>query len=86
MDYWNIITGEDEEPGIKGAIARRTAQETIINTVGVPSVDQFMEKVAEAGGMVATEKMAIPGIGYFAYCVDTEGNTFGIMEADPSAQ
>jgi predicted enzyme related to lactoylglutathione lyase len=30
--------------------------------------------------------MAIPGVGYLAYCQDTEGNTFGIMQADPSAK
>lgn len=30
-------------------------------------------------------KTAIPGIGYHAYCQDTEGNVFGIMEEDPSA-
>lgn len=31
-------------------------------------------------------KMAIPSIGWFATCQDTEGNTFGIMQNDPSAK
>jgi len=31
-------------------------------------------------------KDAIPGVGWFAYCKDTEGNMFGIMEADESAK
>jgi hypothetical protein len=30
--------------------------------------------------------MPIPGVGYFAYCQDTEGNTFGIMQEDKSAK
>jgi predicted enzyme related to lactoylglutathione lyase len=30
--------------------------------------------------------MTIPGHGYFAYCKDTEGNVFGIIESDESAQ
>ena len=30
--------------------------------------------------------MAIPGIGWLAYCLDTEGNTFGVMEADEKAK
>jgi hypothetical protein len=29
---------------------------------------------------------AIPGIGWLAMALDTEGNAFGIIEADPSAQ
>jgi hypothetical protein len=31
-------------------------------------------------------KMTIPGVGYLAYCHDTEGNMFGIMQADPAAK
>jgi predicted enzyme related to lactoylglutathione lyase len=27
----------------------------------------------------------MPGVGYMAYCRDTEGNTFGIMQEDPNA-
>lgn len=30
--------------------------------------------------------MAIPGIGWLAYCTDPEGNTFGIMQNDPKAR
>jgi predicted enzyme related to lactoylglutathione lyase len=29
--------------------------------------------------------MAIPGVGYLAYCSDTEGNVFGVMQADNTA-
>ncbi|MDO8491212.1 MAG: hypothetical protein Q7T04_04265 [Dehalococcoidia bacterium] len=28
----------------------------------------------------------VPGVGYFAYCLDTEGNTFGIMQDDKSVK
>jgi predicted enzyme related to lactoylglutathione lyase len=31
-------------------------------------------------------KTAIPGVGYFAYCEDTEGNLFGVMQADGKAK
>jgi predicted enzyme related to lactoylglutathione lyase len=31
-------------------------------------------------------KMPIFGVGYLAYCPDTEGNTFGMMQAYPSAK
>ena len=46
-------------------------------------VDRVME---EAGGKVIQPKSTIPGVGYFAYCADTEGNVFGIMEEDPDAK
>ena len=32
------------------------------------------------------EKTAVPGVGYFAYCKDTEGNVFGIIPGDLEAK
>ena len=86
IDYWLVMTGEDDQPGIDGAIARRTKGATTLNTVDVPSVDEFTEKIVEAGGRVVVPKQAVPGVGYVAYCADPEGIVFGIMETDPSAQ
>jgi predicted enzyme related to lactoylglutathione lyase len=86
-DYWMITSGSEEEPGIDGALMRRRDPgQGPINTVGIPSVDDFVAKITASGGQVVMPKMAIPSIGYFAYCSDTEGNVFGIMESDPSAQ
>jgi predicted enzyme related to lactoylglutathione lyase len=85
QDYWLITTGEEGTPGIDGAIMRREAGMSVVNTIGVPSVDEYTAKITASGGTVARPKMAIPGVGYFAYCQDTEGNTFGIMQNDPSA-
>ena len=31
-------------------------------------------------------KMAIPKVGWFAQCTDTEGNVFGIIEMDEKAE
>ena len=31
-------------------------------------------------------KKAVPGMGYFAICLDTENNSFGIWETDPNAK
>jgi uncharacterized protein len=84
-EYWLCQTGQDNEPGINGAIMRRSEPGvTTVNTIGVPSLDEFMVKINNNGGKVLTEKMPIPGIGMFAYCQDTEGNSFGIMQADKS--
>ena len=86
-DYWFLTTGPDDEAGINGAIMPRPdpAAKTT-NYVDVPSVDDYTAKIQAAGGTVATPKMSIPGLGYAAVCMDTEGNTFGLFEDDPSAQ
>ena len=86
VDYWLITTGTDEQPGINGALMRRPADDTgIRNVVEVGSVDESMQAVKESGGQVVMPKMAVPGVGWVAYCSDTEGNVFGMMQPDPSA-
>jgi predicted enzyme related to lactoylglutathione lyase len=85
-DYWLAGTGEQGQPGIDGAITRRSSLQTVCNTVDVPSLDDSLGQIAEAGGRVLTPKMAVPGVGYMAYCQDTEGNQFGVMQSDPSAR
>ncbi len=87
FDYWLITTGEDDEPGINGGLMKRESPSaTTVNTIDVPSVDDFAARITAHGGKILQPKAAIPGVGYFAYCQDTEGNTFGIMESDESAQ
>jgi predicted enzyme related to lactoylglutathione lyase len=87
MDYWLVTTGPDDKPGINGGIMKREdPQASTYNTVDVPSVDEFSKKVTENGGEVVVPKMAVPAVGYMAYCTDTEGNVFGIMQEDPTAK
>jgi predicted enzyme related to lactoylglutathione lyase len=86
VDYWLLTTGEGE-PGIDGAITLRADPlEATVNTVDVDSVDACMAKVVEHGGTILIPKMAVPGVGWMAYCKDTEGNTFGVMQSDPNAK
>jgi predicted enzyme related to lactoylglutathione lyase len=86
MDYWMIQTGPKEQPGIDGGVTRRMGPGTAhINTVDVPSVDEYVAKIEANGGTIAMPKMAIPGVGWLAYAKDTEGSIFGVMQADPSA-
>jgi predicted enzyme related to lactoylglutathione lyase len=87
MDYWLIMTGKEGEPGIDGGLGRRQRpDEHTTNTIDVESVDEYVEKAVANGGTVVMPKHAIPGVGYLAYCADTEGNVFGLMADDPSAQ
>ena len=86
MDYWMAITGT-EEPGINGGLSKRMpGQMGITNTITVPSVDEFSLKIIEKGGQMIVPKMAIAGVGWFAQCMDTEGNMFGIIEMDEKAE
>ncbi len=92
MDYWMITTGPDKELGINGGLAKRempASGKSIIAyvcTVDVDSVDRYVEKITGSGGSIVDPKMPIPGIGWLAYCKDTEGNTFGIMQSDELAK
>jgi len=86
MDYWLLTTGEEGEPGINGGIGRRQfSDEPPVNTIGVESVQEYLEKIEAAGGKILVEKMAIPGVGWYASGTDSEGNRFGLMEEDPDA-
>lgn len=92
VDYWLVATGPDSEPGINGAILQRRGEidgVTVIAfvcTIDVASLDETIEKVAAAGGDITVmPKQPVPGIGWNAYCKDTEGNVFGIMQYDPGA-
>jgi predicted enzyme related to lactoylglutathione lyase len=85
--YWLIKTGPDGQPGINGGLFVRKGPMTgHVNTVDVPSVDEFAAKIEAHGGTIVLPKMAIPGIGWLSYAKDTEGSIFGIMQPDPSAK
>jgi predicted enzyme related to lactoylglutathione lyase len=85
VDYWLVTTGEDTEPGINGAIKYRVeSDQHTVNTVEVASVDECLQSIANAGGEVVMPKTKIPGVGFHAYCKDTEGNIFGLIESGAS--
>jgi uncharacterized protein len=87
MEYWMINTGAEGQPGINGGMMRKPGGISgTTNTIGVDSVDNAVAAVTKAGGKLVMPKTAIPGVGYFAYCEDTEGNMFGVMHPDNSAK
>ena len=45
----------------------------------------MVEMALSLGGEMALAKVPIHGVGWLAYVKDTEGNIFGMMEADPKA-
>ena len=84
--YLLAATGPKDKVGIDGAIMdRHDSKQAVINTIDVDKWETGARAVKEAGGTVLQDKTPVPGIGYFAYCKDTEGNLFGIFEADATA-
>jgi predicted enzyme related to lactoylglutathione lyase len=87
QEYWLVETGDEEEPGINGGLFR--PNEIIsgtVNTVAVPDIDDFIEKIKQHGGEIVVEKHAVPGIGYNAYAKDVNGTLFGLHQEDPQAK
>ena len=84
--YWLLTTGPEGQPGINGGLMRRDPRfPSTVNTIDVPDVDAYCERVQSAGGRVTHPKSHVPGVGWVAYCDDTEGNTFGIIQFDREA-
>jgi predicted enzyme related to lactoylglutathione lyase len=90
MDHYQLIatTGLDGKPGVGGGLMKRDAQGRtgITNFIGVASVDEALAKVKELGGQALSGRLTVPGFGYMAMCLDTEGNPFGLFQDDPQAQ
>jgi predicted enzyme related to lactoylglutathione lyase len=85
--YWLATTGRTGGVGINGGILRHPdGAARTLNTIQVDSIEQTIEAVTRAGGKLAMPKMAIPGVGWLAYCTDTEGGMFGIHVSDPAAK
>ena len=74
-----------KEPGaINGGIVRRDRfVKTPQVTINVPSVDQYIEKIKNAGGGLIKDKQEIEGAGFYAYVSDSEGNLLGLWEDIP---
>ncbi len=87
LDYWLITTGPEDVPGINGGLGARTPDTLpgTTNSLYVESLDEAVDKVTAAGGTIVVPRMAVPGVGWMVYFQDTEGNVFGMMEADESA-
>ncbi len=88
MEYWMVTTTADK--GNKalggGMMKRQMPEQQVTNYINVKSVDEYNSIVETLGGKVVAPKKAVPGMGYFALCVDTENNSFAIWESNESAK
>ena len=83
FDYWLIEMGDDT---LGGAIKNREQPTTddfpnaFVCIINVVSIDEITEKILSSGGKIIIPKRMIPTIGWNAYCKDTEGNQFGLIQ------
>ena len=94
--YWGVMTApkDSKEPGINGGLLQRPCPppkpeqgtNAFVCTMQVDNFDETAKKIEVAGGIVAMPKFAIPGMAWQGYFLDTEGNTFGVHQADVKAK
>lgn len=86
-DYYLIETEDlNGNRGVGGGLGMRgEPSQRITAYIGVDNIDEYSRKVEKCGGKVVQPKMVVPGWGYLAVCIDTEGNTFGLWQEDGNA-
>ena len=84
-DYWHIDTGGSDDTPDGGLLPRMHSQQPITSYIAVPSIDESATKVEKLGGKVMKLKTAVPHMGYFAICTDTEDNEFALWECNENA-
>lgn len=86
LEYWQLKTGDQSEPGIDGGLAKRDKpSESLTPFINVDSVEKYSLLIEENDGKILQPRTAIPGVGYMAVFQDTEKNILGLMEEDPTA-
>jgi predicted enzyme related to lactoylglutathione lyase len=85
-DYYQVITGTADEPGILGDL--RVRREPLAGsgnrgyecTIAVASLDESVASIEASGGRMATRRFRIEGVGDVAYFEDSEGNRAAVMQ------
>ena len=85
-DYWHIDTGSGDRTRDGGLILRKHPEQSNTNYVAVSSVEDAAAKVEKLGGTICKPKTAVPQMGYFVICQDTEGNEFALWEMNAQAK
>jgi uncharacterized protein len=85
-DFYQIQTGTDDEPGVKGALQQRRELIDGTPTIGVEptfevdDLDAAMAAVLAEGGTTLMERFTIDGVGHLMFFRDPAGNAVGLIE------
>jgi predicted enzyme related to lactoylglutathione lyase len=82
FDY-RMVQGADDQGGAVYPSEDKPGSGPIVY-FDTDDIENSIARVRELGGQ-AEDKMPVPTHGWFAPCVDTEGNTFSLWQSDPSA-
>jgi len=86
MPEYLMIHTAPEGQGVNGGMMKKQGPgHRPTNFINVESVVDYAAKVGALGGQVVMAKTAVPKMGYFAVCLDPEGNPFGLWETDEKA-
>lgn len=79
--YWLTTTGPDDQDGINGALMpSEDGKPRTVIVMGVPDLEEALDRVSAAGGETVTAIQEIPEVGKFAYCCDPQGIRFGLFQ------
>ncbi len=90
--FFQIRTGSEEEPGIRGALQQRrqlgdgppvTGLEC---TFAVDDVDATAAAARAAGATILLDRFSITGVGHLIFFTDPAGTPIGAMQYDPAAE
>ncbi len=82
--------GPDFQPtspgGINGALMPRPDDAPgPVLVMEVDSIEDSLAKAEAAGGEIVRPKTEVPGMGWYAYIGDTQGNVVGVWKSAPAA-
>lgn len=88
VKYWRMEAGS-----FRGGLLERPANtppvgcgtNAFVCSFEVDDIDETERKILASGGRVALPKFAVIGMGWHAYYMDPDHNTFGIFQPDPNA-
>ena len=96
MDYGWIKTvdtdakGVPTQPGgINGGILKRPDGyngPAWVNYVNVESLEASIDRAKQLGGTLMKGRTAVPGMGWFAFLNDPQGNVFALWQSDSNAK
>lgn len=90
--FYMIQTGARQNPGLLGSLQGRRELipgQRMIGfecTIGVESIDTTADAVLANGGRTIMPKTVIAGVGTLMFFQDPEGNVFGAMQYDATAE
>jgi uncharacterized protein len=79
---YHMFQNDDQTGG--GLYPRQEGEQGLITYFGVDDIDAARAKVQELGG-TSEDKAPVPGMGWYARAVDTEGNAFSLWQTDETA-